>query len=109
MDKYVTKLRTLVLTCEFGNLRDSMIRDRLVLGVRNGHIQACLLRTTGLTLVKALELCPAVEASERQLKSLQPAEEPVRALSQQSPGTETGARLPAVNPHSKPNFAKRLS
>lgn len=31
-DKYLTELRTLTITCNFGNITDSLIRNRIVCG-----------------------------------------------------------------------------
>ena len=34
-DDFLADLRKLVRTCEFGELRDSLIRDRIVIGIRD--------------------------------------------------------------------------
>ena len=36
IDQYVTVLIKLSETCEFGTLKNSLIKDRIVLGVNNG-------------------------------------------------------------------------
>ena len=51
---YLTKLRTLARTCEFGVLRDSLIRDRLVCGIRSDPLREKLL--SELPLVKAIAI-----------------------------------------------------
>ena len=43
-------------TCEFGTPRDSLIKDRVVLGVNNSKTRERLLRVTDLTLQKSLEV-----------------------------------------------------
>ena len=35
INSYFTELRNLAASCEFGDLRDSLIRDRVVLGIRD--------------------------------------------------------------------------
>ena len=49
--------------CEFRDLRDSFIRDRIVLGVTDNHMRERLLRVPDLTLEKALEISRAAEAT----------------------------------------------
>ncbi|XP_060083465.1 uncharacterized protein LOC132563689 [Ylistrum balloti] len=68
--QYVTELRTRATTCEFGDLCDSLIKDRLVCGVRDETIRARLLRDSDLNLKKAIDICRASEMSASQLKSL---------------------------------------
>ena len=43
IDHYVTALRTLARTCDFRDIRDSLIRDRIVLGVVNPRLSRRLL------------------------------------------------------------------
>ena len=51
IDQYVTVLRKLAQTCNFCNcLHDSLIRDRLVLGIRNESIRKKLLQEKKLNL-----------------------------------------------------------
>ena len=57
-------------TCEFLNLRDSLIKDRIVLGIISQRVRERLLREDDLTLQKAMQICQAAEATERQLNKL---------------------------------------
>ena len=34
MDRFVTRLKNLATTCEFGNLKDELIRDHIVVGIK---------------------------------------------------------------------------
>ena len=52
IDQYVTVLRKLSETCEFGTQRNSLIKDRIVLGVNNCKTRERLLRVQELTLEK---------------------------------------------------------
>ena len=70
IDNYVTVLRTLAATCEFSTLEDSLIRDRIVCGVRSQSRKERLLRETDLTLEEAINICRATEASKEQIRSL---------------------------------------
>ena len=68
---YVAELRKKAVSCEFGELRDSLIMDQLILGVRNEDLRTCLLReggsTKGMTLERAMEACRMWETSEQQM------------------------------------------
>lgn len=66
IDHYVTALRTLAQTCDFGGTRDSLIRDRLVLGVLDSRITKRLLSADDPPLDKALSICRAEEAAAAQ-------------------------------------------
>ena len=70
IDNYVTVLRTLAAACEFSTLEDSLIRDRIVYGVRSQTLKERLVRETELTLEKAINICKATEASKEQIRSL---------------------------------------
>ena len=69
-DRYVTALRTLAATCEFGELKESLIRDRLVCGLSNAVVKERLLRTKGLKLQTALDTCRAAELAKEQVKEI---------------------------------------
>ena len=57
IDAYVTELRKLARNCEFGELHDSIIRDRIVSGIRNNEVRKRLLREKDLNLERAVEMC----------------------------------------------------
>ena len=44
IDAYVTELRKLARNCEFGDLHDSIVRDRIVCGIRRNEVRKRLLR-----------------------------------------------------------------
>ena len=70
IDQYVTILRKLCETCEFGTLKNSLIKDRIVLGVNNTKTRERLLRVPDLTLQKALDVVRSAEATDMQMKEL---------------------------------------
>ena len=53
--------------CEFGNLRDRLIRDRLVIGIIRDSARERLLSTASLDLPKAVEICKTAEATKEQM------------------------------------------
>ena len=70
IDQYVTELRTKASTCEFGVLCESLIRDRIVCGIRCDTMREKLLQENELSLQKAIDMCRASEFSKRQTKSI---------------------------------------
>ena len=70
IDLYVTILRELCETCKFGTLKNSLIKDRIVLGVNNTKTRERLLRVPDLTLQKALDVVRSAEVTDMQMKEL---------------------------------------
>ena len=67
IDEYVNKVRGLSETCEFGTLRDSLIKDRIVLGTKNKQVRVTLLNQKELILEKALSVCRSNKLTEQHL------------------------------------------
>ncbi|GBN38205.1 Transposon Ty3-G Gag-Pol polyprotein [Araneus ventricosus] len=67
---YVTQLKTLASTCEFEEQENGLIRDRIVLGIRDSGLKELLLRESGLGLEKAVEIVRAAETSREQIRSM---------------------------------------
>lgn len=70
-DDYLCRLRELAKTCEFGDIADQMIRDRIVLGTNDQSVRGRLLRESKLTLNSAVDMCRTSERTASQLKKLQ--------------------------------------
>ncbi|KAL9989578.1 hypothetical protein ACROYT_G004142 [Oculina patagonica] len=71
VDSFVSELKTLAKTCNFCDcLRDSLIRDRIVLGIKNEQTTKKLLRVRDLTLNRCIDICRSEEVTELQMKSL---------------------------------------
>ena len=72
-DKFVSDLRTLVKSCSYcDNCINSMIRDRIVLGIRDSDVQTELLKVRKLTLEKCIDICKAAENASLKNKLLRP-------------------------------------
>ena len=56
INQYVTVLRKMSETCEFSTLKNSLIKDRIELGISDAKTRKRLLRTSDLTPEKAIEL-----------------------------------------------------
>jgi hypothetical protein len=70
IDAYVTELRNKASRCEFADLKDGLIRDRIVCGITNDSVRARLLRESDLSLEKCVDIYRASEISAFQLKEL---------------------------------------
>ncbi|KAK2549422.1 LINE-1 retrotransposable element ORF2 protein [Acropora cervicornis] len=80
LDAYVTALRTLAKTCNFGVLENSLIRDRIAIGVRDDQTHKKLLQVSKLTLKECIDICRSYETSNHQLKEIN--QEEVSAITQ---------------------------
>ena len=71
VDSFVAELRNLAKTCNFCDCsRNSLIRDRIVLGTKNEQTTKTLLRIRDLTLNRCIDVCRSEEVAELQTKSL---------------------------------------
>ena len=55
IDQYVTDLRTKARSCEFGELRDSLIQDRIICGIIFDKTRGILLREGDISLRRNLQ------------------------------------------------------
>ena len=67
---YTTALRTLAETYEFGPLKEDLIRDPLVCGIRDNSLRKKLLQEPKLTLDKCLDSCQAAEETKLQMQAM---------------------------------------
>ncbi|PFX18959.1 Retrovirus-related Pol polyprotein from transposon 17.6 [Stylophora pistillata] len=70
IQSYVTRLRKLAATCEYGALTDELIRDSLVIRLKNQDDKVRLLREKSLDLKKAIEMCTTSEIASKQIKMI---------------------------------------
>jgi len=75
VQSYVTRLRRLAASCEYGELADEFIRDRLVIDLKNRGYKVRLLREKKLDLQKAIQMCTPSEVASRQMKNIQGTED----------------------------------
>ncbi|XP_073960781.1 uncharacterized protein [Choristoneura fumiferana] len=64
VDDFITQLHKLAINCEFGSLKDDLIRDRLVIGIRDRKAGERMLLKNDLTLEEATLLCRQAEMQE---------------------------------------------
>ena len=70
-EEYISALYSLVETCNYGNLKDEMIRDRLVVGIRDATLSEKLELDGDLTLETAKKAIRQKEAVKDHRKQLQ--------------------------------------
>jgi len=68
IDVIVTDLRQRAEHCDFGALKDSLIRDQIVVVISDPKLRERLLRETDLSLEKAIKLCRITEQYKEQPK-----------------------------------------
>lgn len=64
------EIKRLVRTCEFGAMEETMLRDRIVMGITNKRLQTKLLETTGLKYVIAVEKSRENEITQEQTTNM---------------------------------------
>ena len=84
IDAYVAELCQLAKNCNFGRIRDELIRDQVVVGVRDDSIREKLQAVKQLTLKKCLQIGRVYETSKQQTKII-------------SSSTDTDVKLNRVN------------
>ena len=70
-DQFVTELRNLASTCEFGDLHESLLLYKVMDGSRSDKIRDTLLRKgVEVTLEKAINICRSEEITKMQIKEM---------------------------------------
>ncbi|XP_077976145.1 uncharacterized protein LOC144432016 [Styela clava] len=57
IQSFVVDLKNKAKSCEFGDLKDELIKDRFLTGVHNDNLRRQLLKEANLTLKKAIDIC----------------------------------------------------
>lgn len=82
-DVFLTAIRQLVTSCNYcDNCVDSIVRDRIILGVSDSNTQTALLRERNLTLTKTIDTCRAAENASVQHKAFSQPQDSVNKLQQ---------------------------
>ena len=72
-ETFLAAIRSLVKTCNYcENCIDSILRDRIVLGIRDTTTQTALLKERNFTLQTCIDTCKAAENAVAQGKDLRP-------------------------------------
>ena len=100
-DTWVTELRKMAKRCEFVE-EETMLRDKVVFGIKDIALKERLLREPQLTLLKALDICRAAETSRQQ----------ARAMTSSSTSSQAEAQVNLLKKHSTgpgKNFSRHSS
>ena len=109
IDVYVAALRKLAQTCNFCEcLHDTLITDRIVLGVKSKQLRKRLLQERKLTLSKCADICRSSEATTSQLQAISGTDnEEINRLKQRDSRFNTSQRNKAEKfPHRKSKLCK---
>ena len=69
-EAYITDLKKLANQCEYGSLRNDLIRDRIVCCIKNENTRRQMLKQVDLTLERAIQLCQIDELTDERLKEM---------------------------------------
>ena len=70
-NEFVTELKNLSDDCEFGTLKDSLVRDIIICGVNNNNLRERFLREDVIDLPKVIKIGLAAEQTKFHAKQLQ--------------------------------------
>jgi len=71
VDDFITRLYSQVDKCRYGNLRDEIMRDRIVVGIKDKYLSEKLQLDSELTLERAVNQVRNAELVKLQQKELQ--------------------------------------
>ena len=71
ISEFIANLRKLLEHCNYGDVLNDMLHDRLVCGCKDKRLQSKLLSETDFTFDKALKLAKAYETAQREANDLQ--------------------------------------
>ncbi|UYV68677.1 K02A2.6-like [Cordylochernes scorpioides] len=97
IEEFVTVLHRISEHCEYANLREELIRDRIVLGVKDRKLSVKLMLNENLTLAKAVEIARQWEAVMREQQDLNP------STSQVDTTRKVAKQKPKASGHGKDN------
>ena len=67
---FLTGLRNQADACEFGDMKDELLRDRIVVGINNTKTKDLLFAEPNLSLQRAIEICELREGAEKAAQAL---------------------------------------
>ncbi|XP_055856265.1 uncharacterized protein K02A2.6-like [Episyrphus balteatus] len=73
IDEFVTSLKNLSLTCDFGSIREDLVRDIFICGLHNkfSHLKEKLLNEEKISLEKAVLISRSMELNKEHVQQLQ--------------------------------------
>lgn len=86
-DQFLTDVRILAKSCEFGTQEEALIRDRIIFGLQDLSLQEQLIKAGDPSLQKTADTCRIFEQNKHHAKEIQGAE--VLALHKMSQGNQS--------------------
>ncbi|XP_063390130.1 uncharacterized protein LOC134675751 [Cydia fagiglandana] len=74
-DEYLLALKKLAKRCDYKDFEEEILRDRIVVGIKDGEVIKELLKKQDLTLETAINICRASEGAAAQVADLKKSEE----------------------------------
>ena len=71
LDKFITDVKILVATCNFEQLKESFIRDRIICDATDSKLRQDLLQILELSLDKCIENCRFAKLSKERSKEIE--------------------------------------
>lgn len=100
VDDFYVALLELSKNCSYGNLEASLIRDRLVVGIKDNACRKKLIQEKNLTLQRCLDIVRSTEAATAHMSAMQgPA---VNRIKQKQPVKKTNVTTPKPMPKPTP-------
>ena len=91
LDHYITEMMKQAELCKYGNLKDELICNRLVSGIKEDRIHEKLLSKKDLTLQKAIQILRTSQATQFQAKGMAAEQEAlVKSVKTNSKATKGG-------------------
>ena len=97
VEQFITSLYTLAENCDYGDLKDQMIRDRIVVGIRDQAQSERLQMDEGLTLEKAKTLVRQREAVQEQQILLKHGQKDDKSIDFLRQGVPSKGKVPPRN------------
>lgn len=69
-DEYITVLKRLSQDCNFESLKQSLLKDQLILRLKDMNLKERMLRTVDLNLEKAISICKSAKVAQKQLQDM---------------------------------------
>lgn len=79
-DNFLMELSRLVKSCEYGELEESILKDRIVIGIRDDGTRRKLIQIHKLDLAAAIDVCRASETAMRHLREIRSVAEDVHSV-----------------------------
>lgn len=70
-DYFVSDLEKLIKSCEYETQEESILTDRIIIGISDTKLRESLLNISDLTLQKAIETCRAAEITKIEVRNMQ--------------------------------------